>query len=50
VNSTAYGQLQGIGIFVGKRLEAVYTGADLSLAQLQELTVGLPASYTGDLG
>jgi hypothetical protein len=31
-------------------LEAVYTAGDLSLAQLRDLTVGLPASYTGDLG
>jgi serralysin len=50
INSTAYGQLDGVGIFVGKRLEAVYTGGDLSLAKLRDLTVGLPASYTGDLG
>ena len=50
INSTAYGQLEGVGIFVGKRLEAVYTGGDLSLAKLRDLTVGLPASYTGDLG
>ncbi len=50
INSTAYGQLEGVGIFVGKELEAVYTGGDLSLAKLRDLTVGLPASYTGDLG
>ena len=50
INSTSYGQLEGVGIFVGKRLEAVYTGGDLSLAKLRDLTVGLPASYTGDLG
>ncbi len=50
INSTAYGQLEGVGIFLGKRLEAVYTGGDLSLAKLRDLTVGLPASYTGDLG
>ena len=50
INSTAYGQLEGVGLFVGKRLEAVYTGGDLSLAKLRDLTVGLPASYTGDLG
>ena len=50
VNSTAYGQLQGIGIFVGKRLEAIYTGGDLRLQQLRDLSVGLPASTTGDLG
>ena len=50
IKSTAYGQLDGVGIFVGKRLEAVYTGGDLSLAELRDLTVGLPANYTGDLG
>lgn len=50
IASNAYGQLDGIGIYVGKRLEAIYTGADLSRAELQNLTVGLPASYTGDLG
>ena len=50
INSTAYGQLDGIGVYVGKRLEAVYTGRDLSLSDLRDLTVGLPASYTGDLG
>ena len=50
INSTAYGQLDGIGIYVGNRLEAVYTGGDLSRADLRDLSVGLPASYTGDLG
>jgi hypothetical protein len=35
---------------VGNRLEAVYTGGDLSLVDLRDLSVGLPASYTGDLG
>lgn len=50
VTSTAYGQLNGVGIFVGQRLEAVYTGGELSLRKLRDLTVGLPASYTGDLG
>jgi len=50
ITSKAYGQLDGIGIYVGKRLEAIYTGGDLSRSELQNLTVGLPASYTGDLG
>lgn len=50
INSTAYGSLDGTGIYVGKRLEAVYTGVDLSRADLRDLTVGLPASYIGDLG
>jgi serralysin len=50
INSTAYGALDGTGIYVGKRLEAVYTGGDLSRADLRDLTVGLPADYTGHLG
>jgi len=50
IGSNAYGKLDGIGIFVGNQLEAVYTGQDLSLDQLRGLTVGLPASYSGDLG
>ncbi|QCH14981.1 hypothetical protein CB0101_08620 [Synechococcus sp. CB0101] len=50
INSTAYGSLEGTGIYVGKRLEAVYTGGDLSRADLRDLSEGLPASYTGDLG
>ena len=50
ITSKAYGQLDGIGIYVGKRLEAIYTGGDLSRSELQDLTVGLPANYTSDLG
>ena len=50
LQSQAYGLLEGTGIYVGKRLEAIYTGDDLTRAELQDLTVGLPASYTGDLG
>jgi hypothetical protein len=50
LQSQAYGRLEGTGIYVGKRLEAIYTGDDLTRAELQDLTVGLPASYTGDLG
>jgi Ca2+-binding RTX toxin-like protein len=50
IDSKAYGQLDGIGIYVGKRLEVIYTGGDLSRSELKNLTVGLPASHTGDLG
>jgi hypothetical protein len=50
INSTAYGPLQGIGISIGKRLEAVYTGQTLTLSELRDLTVGLPNGFTGDLG
>lgn len=47
VESAAYGSLDGVGIFVGKRLEVMYTGGDLGLSDLRQLTVGLPASYAG---
>jgi serralysin len=50
IESKSYGLLDGIGIYVGNRLEAIYTGGDLRRTELQNLTVGLPASYTGDLG
>ena len=50
LNSRTYGVLKGTGIYVGKRLEAIYTGDDLSRVDLQDLSLGLPASYTGDLG
>jgi len=50
ITSKAYGQLDGLGIYVGKRLEAIYTGGDLSRSELQDLTVGLPANDTSDLG
>jgi serralysin len=50
IASNAYGQLDGIGIYVGNRLEAIYTGGDLTRTELQNLTVGLPAGYSGDLG
>jgi len=50
ITSNAYGQLDGIGIYVGKRLEVIYTGGNLSRSELLNLTVGLPANYPGDLG
>ena len=50
LRSEAYGSLSGIGIYVGKRLEAIYTGGELGQADLQALTLGLPATYTGGLG
>jgi hypothetical protein len=49
-NTRLYGKLDGIGISIGKRLEAVYTGQNLTLAELRDLTVGLPDGFTGDLG
>ncbi|WP_438983589.1 hypothetical protein [Vulcanococcus sp.] len=48
--SKAYGRLDGTGIYVGQRLEAIYTGDELSRSALRDLSVGLPASYTGELG
>lgn len=48
--SKAYGWLDGTGIYVGKRLEAIYTGDELSRSALRDLSVGLPASYPGELG
>ena len=48
--SKAYGRLDGTGIYVGQRLEAIYTGDELSRSALRDLSVGLSASYTGELG
>ena len=42
LDSPSYGPLEGLGIFASGRLEAVYTGGDLSRAQLSQLTIGLP--------
>jgi hypothetical protein len=50
IDINADSQLVGIGIYVGNRLEAIYTGGDLTRTELQNLTVGLPASYSGALG
>ena len=38
-NASAHG-LSGIGIFAGSALEALYTGGDLSIAQIQAMTSG----------
>ena len=50
LRSREYGRLKGTGIYVGQRLEAIYTGDALSRRELRELSVGLPASYPGELG
>lgn len=50
INSASLGRLDGVGIYVGKRLEAVYTGGDLTISEIKRLTVGLPATFTGELG
>lgn len=50
INSNYFGRLDGIGIYVGKRLEAVYTGGDLTISEIKKLTVGLPATAIGELG
>ena len=48
--TAAYGEIQGTGIFVGKSLEAIYTGTDLAASQLALHCVGLPANYMGAIG
>ena len=50
LTSPTYGAISGTGIYAQGRLEAIYTGADLDVAQLQGLTEGLPKSYAGGLG
>jgi serralysin len=47
VESPRYGSLDGVGIFAGNRLELVYTGGDLGVSDLRQLSVGLPVSYQG---
>ena len=42
ISSLVYGPVDGIGIFASGRLEALYTGGDLSRSQLSQLTLGLP--------
>ena len=44
LNSRSYGSLSGVGVFVGRCLEAVYTGDELSGSQFEALCRGLPAS------
>ena len=41
LESPSYGWLEGIGIYAKGRLEALYTGGDLSRFQLSQLTIGL---------
>lgn len=47
VESPVYGSLDGVGIFASNRLEVIYTGGDLGISDLRQLSVGLPASYQG---
>ena len=47
LESPRYGSLDGVGIFAGHRLELIYTGGDLGVSDLRQLSVGLPASYQG---
>ena len=42
-HSNSLGSLNGIGIYASGFLEAVYTGGDLTAAQLQSMTVGVDA-------
>ena len=41
--ATAHG-VEGVGIFAGTALEAVYAGGDLSIAQVKAMTTGDPAA------
>ena len=47
VQSPVYGSLDGVGIYASNRLEVIYTGGDLGVSDLRQLSVGLPASYEG---
>lgn len=47
VESNIYGSLDGIGIFLGNRLEVIYNGGYLGLNNLRQISFGLPASYEG---
>ena len=42
-HESSLGTLEGIGIWAGESLEAVYTGGNLSVDQLYEMTWGAPA-------
>ena len=48
--SPTYGAISGTGIYAQGRLEAIYTGSDLDIAQLKGLTEGLPRTFTGVFG
>ena len=50
IDSIKFGRLSGIGIYVGKRLEAVYTGGELTLAQISRITEGASSTFAGELG
>ncbi|WP_143592816.1 hypothetical protein [Synechococcus sp. 8F6] len=49
LESASWGPLDGIGIFAMNRLEAIYTGGDLTRTELRGMTVGLAANFSGDL-
>jgi serralysin len=49
LESASWGPVDGIGIFAMNRLEAIYTGGDLTRTELRGVTVGLAANFTGDL-
>lgn len=44
LETSTYGSLSGTAIYAGGALEAIYTGSDLSLAEIRRITTGLPAS------
>lgn len=47
LNTSSYGAVDGIGIFVKNNLEAIYTGSSLSRSDLRGLTQGLAADFAG---
>ena len=44
LESPTYGPLSGIGIYSGGALEAIYTGNDLSLAEIRRITTAVPSA------
>jgi hypothetical protein len=44
---TNWGMVNGVGIYAGDRLEAIYSGGVLTANQLQQQTAGLPATFAG---
>jgi len=49
LQSPLYGALEGIGVYARGRLEAIYTGSELGLEQLQAISIGLPRQFVGTM-
>jgi serralysin len=47
LETPSHGLLSGIGIYSGGALEAMYTGNDLSLAEIRRITTGVPSASLG---